>query len=101
MRVERLEYEGFRNLETGSIQPVPEVNILYGQNGQGKTNLLESIWFFTGGRSFRGAKDSDTVGFGQEKASLKMDFFAQDRSQQAEINIEKRRSASLEGLSVR
>ncbi|MDD2362599.1 MAG: DNA replication/repair protein RecF [Oscillospiraceae bacterium] len=96
--VERLEYEGFRNLETGGIQPVPEVNILYGQNGQGKTNLLEAIWFFTGGRSFRGARDSDTVQFGREKAKLKIEFFAQERKQQAEITVEKRRSASLGGI---
>lgn len=100
MIVNRLEFEGFRNLAAGSIQPVPGVNILYGQNAQGKTNLLESIWFFTGGRSFRGAKDAETVAFGREKARLKMEFTAEERLQQAEITIEKRRSAALGGIPL-
>jgi len=70
--VTQLEFEGFRNLETGIIKPDPGVNIFYGNNAQGKTNLLESIWLFTGGRSFRGSKDADTVGFDKERARLKL-----------------------------
>lgn len=98
MIVTALAYEDFRNLETGSIQPDEGVNIIYGSNAQGKTNLLEAIWFFTGGRSFRGAKDSDTVAFEKEKAALHMDFSAEGRMQQADITIDKRRTATLNGV---
>lgn len=101
MIVSQLEFEGFRNLKTGKIESVPEVNILYGQNAQGKTNLLEALWFFTGSRSFRGAKDAETVAFGSEKARLGLDFIAEERSQRAEILIEKRRSATLGGIPLR
>ena len=98
MLVTRLDFENFRNLETGSIRPVPGVNIVYGSNAQGKTNLLESFWFFTGGRSFRGAKDGETVAFGAEKASLRLEFYAAGREQEAEISIARRRSAVLNGV---
>ncbi len=74
------------------------VNILYGDNAQGKTNLLEACWIFTGGKSFRGAKDSELVAFGKEKASLSATFHAGDRDQVAELEIVKRRSLTLNGI---
>jgi len=100
LNVTQLEFDGFRNLETGLIRPDPGVNIFYGNNAQGKTNLLESIWLFTGGRSFRGSKDLDTVGFDKERARLKLEFFAFERLQHAEILIQRKRSASLGGVQL-
>ena len=59
MVVTRLACQGFRNLEDGEIFPCSGVNVIYGDNAQGKTNLLEGLWLFTGGHSFRGAKDTE------------------------------------------
>lgn len=98
MIVNRLAWDGFRNLQAGSLSPAPGVNLFYGRNAQGKTNLLEIFWFFTGGHSFRGAKDAETVTFGREQASLTMDFTAEGREQQAEIVIGRRRVATLNGV---
>ena len=99
MLVTRLAFENFRNLETGELRPVPGVNIVYGSNAQGKTNLLEAFWFFTGGRSFRGARDAETVAFGEREAKLRMAFTAADREQEAEITVSRRRSAVLNGVA--
>ena len=95
MRVNRLAFSGFRNLAAGEWIPGAGVNILYGDNAQGKTNLLEALWLFTGGRSFRGAKDSELKQFGAEKSCCRLEFTAQERQQEAEIRIEKRRSMEL------
>ena len=57
MVVTRLGCQNFRNLRDGELFPCPGVNVIYGGNAQGKTNLLEGLWLFTGGHSFRGAKD--------------------------------------------
>ncbi|MBR3779035.1 MAG: DNA replication/repair protein RecF [Clostridia bacterium] len=100
MRVTELTFEGFRNLHPGRWQPDGGVNILYGDNAQGKTNLLEACWLFTGGRSFRGAKDSEMVQFGAEAAKLEMAFEAGGRSQDASITIRQRRSVLLNGVSL-
>ena len=59
MFVTRLACESFRNLEDGELFPCQGVNVIYGGNAQGKTNLLEALWLFTGGHSFRGAKDTE------------------------------------------
>ena len=95
-----LRYSGFRNLEDGEFLPSPGINIIYGDNAQGKTNLVEALWLFTGGKSFRGAKDSELVRFERDKAVLTLDFNAQNRRQQAEISILGRRSAVLGGIKL-
>ena len=59
MFVIRFAARNFRNLEEEEIFPCEEVNVIYGNNAQGKTNLLEGMWLFTGGHSFRGAKDAE------------------------------------------
>lgn len=99
MKVQKLTCVGYRNLQEIEWSPCDGVNILYGDNAQGKTNLLEAVWLFTGGRSFRGARDADLVGFGKEKALLHMAFYAQDRAQEADMTIQKRRSVVLNGVT--
>jgi DNA replication and repair protein RecF len=65
--------------------PGEDGNIIFGDNAQGKTNILEAIWLFTGAKSFRGTKDSEFIRFGQEICSLSLDFFAAGREQTASI----------------
>ncbi len=98
MTVTALSISDYRNIEKLELKPSPGVNIIYGNNAQGKTNLLESIWLFTGCRSFRGTKDSQLIRFGSAFSSLKLDFFASGREQTAEIIIENQRRAKLNGV---
>ena len=64
---------GFRNLEEIAIEPCPGVNVIYGDNGHGKTNLLEGISMFSGMRSFRGARNGQMIKDG-EKFSVLFNF---------------------------
>lgn len=98
MQVSRLSFEGFRNLKTGHFEPCPGVNVIVGENAQGKTNLLEAVWLFTGTKSFRSAKDGELIAFGSEQSRLEMIFDAGGREQQAEIAIQNRRVATLNGI---
>lgn len=87
MRVLALKFENYRNLKNDIIQPCEGVNIIYGDNAQGKTNLLEAIWLFCGGHSFRSSKDSETIKWDKDYARLEMRFFGQEREQTAKILI--------------
>lgn len=87
MRVRELCAEGFRNLEPLAFTPDEGLNLICGENAQGKTNLLEALWLFTGGRSFRGAKDAELVAVGAEQAKLSLAFDSQERSQTAELTL--------------
>ncbi len=97
MKINRLEAENFRNLKKTALD-FEDVNIIYGENAQGKTNLIEAIYLFTGSRSFRGARDSTLICFDREKARLKIDFENGGRKQFAELTIDGKRSASLNGI---
>ena len=57
MKINDFSIKNYRNIEDIYFEPFDGVNIIYGENAQGKTNLLESIWLFTGCRSFRGSKE--------------------------------------------
>lgn len=98
MKVTELEVRSFRNIKGAFIEPHEGVNVIYGENAQGKTNLLESIWLFTACRSFRSSKDSELINFSSTKAELSMDFNAWDRLQQAHLEIGEGRKFLLSGV---
>ncbi len=81
MRIERLILEDFRNFTRAELLPAPGVNVIYGNNAQGKTNLMEALYLLTGQRSFRSSRESDLVRFGQSQGTIEADFFAGGRSQ--------------------
>lgn len=85
MQVNRISCRSWRNLADGSICPHGGVNLFYGDNAQGKTNLLEAIWMCTGERSFRGAKDSDLIAFSKPAAEISLDFSTREREQNIRI----------------
>lgn len=85
MKVNSLKLENFRNLQSGVIYPHEKINVIHGENAQGKTNLLEAIWLFCGGHSFRGAKENEFIRFGEDFAKLYMEFNSQQREQNANL----------------
>lgn len=64
MKCERIEFNGFRNMEHTTVDFSDGINVLWGKNAQGKSNILEGIYYFARGRSFRGAKDREMIRFG-------------------------------------
>lgn len=89
MKILSFEAEGFRNLQSIKFAPYEGVNVIYGDNGQGKTNLLEAIWLFTGMKSFRGAKDRDFIGFDKQVAVISTAFQTAERAQTARLQLQK------------
>ncbi len=70
VRLRALRVRGFRNLGAVDLQPGPAFNIISGDNGAGKSNLLEAIYYLASLRSFRGAKNEDLIGAESEEAHL-------------------------------
>ena len=73
MRLLSLEVQNYRNIRAARLEPGRELTVICGNNGQGKTNLLEAIWLLTGGKSFRGGKDAELVRRGEAFAVLEAD----------------------------
>lgn len=101
MRILSFSCRNFRNLEEISVSSFDEMNIICGENAQGKTNMLEGLWLFTGMKSFRGAKDSEFIFFGKEKSDLKLSFVSEGVKNDAGLEITARRQASLNGKKLK
>lgn len=85
MKVLQISAENYRNLEVIKQEFCDGINYIYGENAQGKTNLIESIWMLTGARSFRGTKDCDLIKFGRDFAEIKSKVFMEDRKQEIRL----------------
>lgn len=85
MRIDALGLQDFRNIQAAQLQPAPGLTVICGDNGQGKTNLLEAIWLLTGGKSFRGSKDQELIRRGQEFAVLEAQ--TQDSQRQHALRV--------------
>jgi DNA replication and repair protein RecF len=74
MRIGGARLTGFRNLADAELSFSPGVNVLLGRNGQGKSNLLEALDFPALGRSRRGARGEELIGFGREHLHVALDI---------------------------
>lgn len=99
MRVCDVWVKNYRNLKSEHIEFSERFNVIYGENAQGKTNIIEAIWLLTGTRSFRGAKDKDLVAFGENFAEVTGKIFCGERDNAVKIKIaDGKRIAQINGL---
>lgn len=89
MRIKTLELENYRNYQTLSLSFGPAVNIIYGENAQGKTNILESIYMCGLGKSHRRSKENEIIRIGCSEAHIKGEFENGDISQRIDIHLKK------------
>ncbi|MCL2049642.1 MAG: DNA replication/repair protein RecF [Defluviitaleaceae bacterium] len=73
MHIKNISATGFRNLEIKKQQLSREINVIYGDNAQGKTNLIEVIYFCAFGRSLRAKSDSELVAWGSTEAFIRLE----------------------------
>ncbi len=100
MLVKNLRVKNFRNIDEAYLEPAEGVNVIFGENAQGKTNLLESIWLFTGCKSFRSRRDKELVGFERDFTKNELGFFAKGRDQTACLYIDTKRVAMKNGVTL-
>lgn len=103
MFVKNIELEGFRNYGLAETSFDPKVNVIIGDNGQGKTNLLESIYYLTCAKSFRTRYDREVIGFDREFSRIYSEFFLEGRTQKIEINIRRgvKKQLILNGVKLK
>lgn len=81
MYLSELYIRGFRNYSEETLEFAPGVNLIVGQNAQGKTNLLEAIGYLGSGKSFRAQKTAELIRFGADFGEIQGTVFSQDRQQ--------------------
>ena len=102
MKIRSAEFLNFRNIGHFSFDFDDEMNIVFGKNAQGKTNVIEGIYLFAGGKSFRHAKDADMRKFGSDRTSVSVKFSSSDRDYAMSIALfgDKRKEMTKNGVKI-
>ena len=100
MFIRQLKLKNFRNYDYQEIDFNKNINIIYGNNAQGKTNIIESIFLCAYGKSFRVKKDSDLIKFDKDKAKIDLIYERVDREGKIEAEIDGKKSFSSNGIKL-
>ncbi len=87
MRTDKLALSGFRNYEWESVDFSPGINVITGENANGKTNLLEAIYLLSAGKSFRTRYDRELVCFGYSSGELLAEISSHERMHTVKVRI--------------
>jgi DNA replication and repair protein RecF len=102
MYLSRLAVHNFRNIVETEILPSPAFNVLWGDNGQGKTNILEAIYIIGHLKSFRTTRNEDLIFHGKEESHLNGGILSSESKRIVDITIEKKgKKVLLDGKEVR
>ena len=104
MLCKKVELCNFRNAENEVVEFDSGINVLHGENAQGKTNLLEAIYYVSLGKSFRTTHDTEIIRFGEEYASVSLDYESADRDQNITMrmssNARQRKAVTHNGVKI-
>ena len=101
MWISKIKLNNFRNYENQEIELNDGINLFYGENAQGKTNIIESIFLCSVGKSFRARKDQELIKFNEQKAFVEIDFNKSDRSGKIKIEIGNRKNIYANGIKLK
>lgn len=102
MYIESVQLKNFRNYESLEIDLDKGTNILYGDNAQGKTNILEAIYLCGTTKSHRGSKDKEIIRFGEEESHIRMMLKKNDLSYKIDMHLKKNKAkgVAINGLPI-
>ncbi len=100
MYISDLKLTNYRNYEKEKIEFINGINIFIGGNAQGKTNLLEAVYYCSRGSSFKTVKDSDIIRHGFENASLDVQIIRNDRRKLIHIDIGKEKIITINDIRI-
>ena len=102
MYIKSLSLQNFRSYESQTLVFDEKTNVFCGANAQGKTNLLEAVYLFSMGKSFRTAQDVDLIHFGAEYTKASLVFCDRHRENTLEIIIlqNKKKQIKINGVTI-
>ena len=103
MIVKRIELDNFRNYELLKLDLDGKTNILYGNNAQGKTNILESVYVCSTTKSHRTNKDSELINLNADESHIKLILEKNKREQRIDIHLRrnKTKGIAINGIPIK
>ena len=101
MWIKKIKINNFRNYNFQEINLNKNINIFYGENAQGKTNIIESIFLCSMGKSFRAKKDKEMIKLDAKQANIEIEYQKQDRDGKIKIEINNKKNIYLNGIKLK
>ncbi len=103
MYIESLALKNFRNYESLDIRFSDKLNILYGDNAQGKTNILEAVYLSATTKSHRNSKDKDIIRFGFDDSHIRVDLKKRDVGHRIDMHLRKNQAkgVAIDGIPIK
>ena len=101
MWIKSIELKNFRNYKEQKISLDKNINIFFGENAQGKTNILEAIYLGSIGKSFRAKRDNEMINIGKENSYIKLEYEKKDRDGKIEIELGRKKIIYYNGIKLK
>ena len=101
MYINKIKLNNFRNYEEEEINLKSGINVFYGDNAQGKTNILESIYIASMGKSFRTKKDKELIKLEKQKSFIEVEYEKIDRNGKIKIEIGEKKNIFVNGVKLK
>ena len=98
MFIKHIKLINFRNYKEQEIDLSKDINIFFGDNAQGKTNILEAIFICALGKSFRAKKEKELINLDEKEALLEVEFEKEDREGKIKIDLNDKKTIYLNGI---
>jgi len=101
MWIKEIQLKNFRNYKEEKIKLNKNINILYGENAQGKTNIIESIFLCSMGKSFRAKKDKEMIKINEDICSVEVEYEKSDREGKIKIEIGNKKNIFINEIKIK
>ena len=101
MWIKNIKIKNFRNYEKEKINLEKNINIFYGENAQGKTNIIEAIFLCSLGKSFRAKKDIEMIKLNEQNAIIEIEYEKSDRDGKIKIELGNKKNIYLNGIKIK
>ena len=101
MWIKKIKINNFRNYNYQEINLEKNINIFYGENAQGKTNIIEAIFLSSMGKSFRAKKDKEMIMLGEEKSNIEIEYEKTDRDGKIKIELGNKKIVYINGIKIK
>ena len=101
MWINKIKLNNFRNYNKEEIRLEKNINIFYGENAQGKTNIIEAIFLCSMGKSFRAKKDTEMILLNEENATIEIEFQKLDREGKIKIELYNKKNVYVNGIKIK
>lgn len=101
MWIKNIKIKNFRNYKEEKINLEKKINVFYGENAQGKTNIIESIFLCSLGKSFRAKKDSEMINIEEKNAIIELEYEKENRDKKIKIELGNKKNIYINGIKIK